>query len=85
MTVHLRRKVALRATFLTLPAMPDTQASRMSEDPWRVFKIMAEFVESFDTLSRLGPAVTVFGSARTQPEDVYYKAAVAIGEGLAKE
>jgi predicted Rossmann-fold nucleotide-binding protein len=65
--------------------MPDTQASRMSEDPWRVFKIMAEFVESFDTLSRLGPAVTIFGSARTQPEDVYYKAAVTIGEGLAKE
>ncbi|MEI6357313.1 MAG: TIGR00730 family Rossman fold protein [Verrucomicrobiota bacterium] len=65
--------------------MPETQASRMSEDPWRVFKIMAEFVESFDTLSRLGPAVTIFGSARTKPEDVYYKAAVAIGEGLAKE
>ena len=36
----------------------------MSEDPWRVFKIMAEFVESFDTLSRLGPAVTIFGSAQ---------------------
>ncbi|HTH46371.1 MAG TPA: TIGR00730 family Rossman fold protein [Candidatus Limnocylindria bacterium] len=65
--------------------MPDTQASRMSEDPWRVFKIMAEFVESFDTLSRLGPAVTIFGSARTKPEDLYYKAAIAIGEGLAKE
>ena len=77
--------VALRAAFLTLYAMPETQASRMSEDPWRVFKIMAEFVESFDTLSRLGPAVTIFGSARTQPEDVYYKAAVAIGEGLSKE
>lgn len=57
----------------------------MAEDPWRVFKIMAEFVESFDTLSHLGPAVTIFGSARTKPEDVYYKAAVAIAEGLAKE
>ena len=57
----------------------------MSEDPWRVFKIMAEFVDSFDTLSRLGPAVTIFGSARTKPEDAYYKAAQRIGEGLAKE
>ena len=65
--------------------MPETQLSRMAEDPWRVFKIMAEFVESFDTLSRLGPAVTIFGSARTKPEDRYYKAAQLIGEGLAKE
>lgn len=55
---------------------------RLSEDPWRVFRIMAEFVESFDTLSRLGPAVTIFGSARTKPEDPYYKAAVAIAKTL---
>lgn len=65
--------------------MPETQQSRMAEDPWRVFKIMAEFVDSFDTLSRLGPAVTIFGSARTKPEDHYYKAAQAIAEGLARE
>jgi uncharacterized protein (TIGR00730 family) len=45
---------------------------------------MAEFVDSFDTLSRLGPAVTVFGSARTKSDDPYYKAAVTICEGLAK-
>jgi len=45
---------------------------------------MSEFVESFDTLSRLGPAVTVFGSARTKPEDPNYKAAVAIGKTLAE-
>ncbi|MFM8470696.1 MAG: TIGR00730 family Rossman fold protein [Limisphaerales bacterium] len=54
------------------------------EDPWRIFRIMAEFVDSFETLSHLGPAVTVFGSARTKPTDPYYKAAVEISRGLAK-
>ena len=54
------------------------------EDPWRIFRIMAEFVDSFETLSHLGPSVTVFGSARTKPSDRYYKAAMDIARGLAK-
>jgi uncharacterized protein (TIGR00730 family) len=54
------------------------------EDPWRIFRIMAEFVDSFQTMSLVGPAVTIFGSARTKPNDKYYRAAVAIGKGLAK-
>ncbi|HEY1787575.1 MAG TPA: TIGR00730 family Rossman fold protein [Verrucomicrobiae bacterium] len=54
------------------------------EDPWRIFRIMAEFVDSFQTMSQVGPAVTIFGSARTKPNDKYYRAAVAIGKGLAK-
>ena len=54
------------------------------EDPWRIFRIMAEFVDSFETLSHLGPAVTVFGSARTKPADPYYKASVELGRRLAK-
>ena len=54
------------------------------EDPWRIFRIMAEFVDSFQTMSQVGPAVTIFGSARTKPTDKYYRAAVAIGKGLAK-
>jgi len=44
---------------------------------------MGEFVESFETLSHVGPAVTVFGSARTKPSDKYYKAAVALSKKLA--
>ena len=56
----------------------------IKEDPWRVFRIMAEFVDSFETLSQVGPAVTIFGSARTRREDPYYQAAVAIGKGLAR-
>jgi uncharacterized protein (TIGR00730 family) len=55
------------------------------EDPWRIFRIMAEFVDSFQTMSQAGPAVTIFGSARTKPSDKYYRAAQAIGKGLAKQ
>jgi hypothetical protein len=54
------------------------------EDPWRIFRIMAEFVDSFETLSKSGPAVTIFGSARTKPSDKYYRAAHDIAKGLAK-
>lgn len=54
------------------------------EDPWRIFRIMAEFVDSFETMSQVGPAVTVFGSARTRPSDRYYKASVQLGEALAR-
>jgi uncharacterized protein (TIGR00730 family) len=46
-------------------------------DSWRVFRIMGEFVEGFDTLARIGPGVSIFGSARTKPEDRYYRAADA--------
>ena len=40
------------------------QTAFIKEDPWRIFRIMAEFVDSFETLSQVGPSVTVFGSAR---------------------
>jgi hypothetical protein len=58
--------------------------SFIREDPWRIFRIMAEFVDSFQTMSQVGPAVTIFGSARTKPNDPYYRAAVDIAKGLAK-
>ena len=54
------------------------------EDPWRVFRIMAEFVDSFEILSKVGPAVTIFGSARTPPTDPFYQAAVTIAKELAR-
>jgi len=53
----------------------------VAEETWRVFRIMSEFVEGFETMSRVPPAVSVFGSARTRPTDVYYKGA----ETLARE
>jgi len=54
------------------------------EDPWRVFRIMSEFVEGFDEMSHIGRAVTVFGSARTKPRDRYYKATVDLSRRLAE-
>jgi hypothetical protein len=54
------------------------------EDPWRIFRIMAEFVDSFETLSQVGPAVTIFGSARVRRSDPCYKSAVELGRELAK-
>ncbi|HEY2952225.1 MAG TPA: TIGR00730 family Rossman fold protein [Verrucomicrobiae bacterium] len=54
------------------------------EDPWRIFRIMAEFVDSFETLSAAGPAVTIFGSARTAKTDRFYKMAATIAQALAK-
>jgi uncharacterized protein (TIGR00730 family) len=43
-----------------------------TEDSWRIFKIMSEFVEGFETLGRIGPCVSIFGSARTKPDNKYY-------------
>ena len=57
----------------------------VTQDAWRVFRIMGEFVEGFDTLARLGPAVSFFGSARTRPDDPYYQAAEATARLLAEE
>jgi uncharacterized protein (TIGR00730 family) len=54
------------------------------EDPWRIFRIMSEFVDSFQTMSQVEPAVTIFGSARMKPGNKYYRAAVAIARGLAQ-
>lgn len=54
------------------------------EDPWRIFRIMAEFVESFEEMSKHGPLVTVFGSARTPAEHPEYKEAVEMGRLLAQ-
>jgi uncharacterized protein (TIGR00730 family) len=61
-----------------------TKLTFVKEDPWRIFRIMAEFVESFEILSQLGPGVTVFGSARMAPSDPFYDKAVQLARGLAK-
>jgi hypothetical protein len=55
-----------------------------AEDPWRVFRIMAEFVEGFEVLSKIEKAVSIFGSSRLKPDNKYYKLAEEIGYLLAK-
>lgn len=54
-------------------------------ESWRLFKIMGEFVEGVEALHNLGPAVSIFGSARTPPEDPVYKAAESIAAQFAQE
>jgi uncharacterized protein (TIGR00730 family) len=56
-----------------------------SDDTWRMFRIMAEFVEGFELLSSVGPAVSIFGSARTKPDDPNYKMAVTLGRRCVEE
>ena len=51
------------------------RGDQIVKESWRVFRIMGEFVEGFDTLATLGPAVSIFGSARTKPDDPAYDAA----------
>lgn len=51
-------------------------------DPWRVLRIQSEFIEGFGTLAELPPAISVFGSARTQTDSPEYAAGVAIGKAL---
>lgn len=53
-----------------------------AEETWRIFRIMAEFVEGFELLSQIGQAVTVFGSARTPPSDPLYLQAEQLGQRL---
>lgn len=53
-----------------------------TKDSWQIFKIMAEFVQAFEKLSKIGPCVSIFGSARTQADNPYYKMAEDIAEKL---
>jgi uncharacterized protein (TIGR00730 family) len=55
------------------------------DESWRMFRIISEFTEGFEALSDLGFAVTLFGSARTQPDDLYYRKAQELSQRLAAE
>jgi len=54
------------------------------QDPWRIFRIMSEFVDGFEILAKYQPAVTIFGSARTKKNDPYYKLAVKTSSELVR-
>jgi uncharacterized protein (TIGR00730 family) len=56
-----------------------------AESSWQIFKVMSEFVEGFEKLNKIGPCVTIFGSARTKPGDMYYEMATEIARGLTDE
>ena len=86
MTGHHQRTVTRNGQAITadeaLLGIDDDEWA--SKDPWRVLRIQAEFVEGFDTLHGLPAAVSIFGSARTAPEDPMYQASERIAHGLAE-
>ena len=55
-----------------------------SNDSWSIFKIMSEFVDGFDRMSKIGPCVSIFGSARTQEDNPHYQLGVDLAEELSK-
>jgi len=67
-----------------LASKPAGRPHFLEEDTWRVLRIQSEFVEGFEALAGVGPAVAVFGSARTQPGTPAYELAREIGGGLAR-
>jgi len=56
----------------------------MVKDTWRVFRIMSEFVEGYETLAKIGPRVSIFGSARTKRRSKYYRLAEHVARDLVK-
>ena len=54
------------------------------EDTWRIFRIMSEFVDGFEVLSKIGKAVSIFGSARSKPDSQFYKLAEEVSYHIAK-
>ena len=68
---------------LLTPA-PYADTSFLDSDAWRALRIMGEFVDGFDALARLGPAVSIFGSARTPPDQPMYRAAEAVAARFAQ-
>jgi len=55
-----------------------------TNDSWAIFKIMSEFVEGYERMARIGPCISIFGSARTKPENKYYELAAEIADKLAR-
>ncbi|MDP4149107.1 MAG: TIGR00730 family Rossman fold protein [Bacteroidota bacterium] len=60
-------------------------AESKAHSSWQIFKIMAEFVDGFEALAKLGPCISIFGSARTQPGNAHYELSVEIAQRVAEE
>ena len=82
--VILRGRAIPKETSDTRLLSTPEEVDWLHEDPWRVMRIQAEFVEGFGALSELGPAISVFGSARIEENTAYWLQAYRIGELLAQ-
>lgn len=56
----------------------------MTSDSWRVFRIVSEFVDGFETMTRIGPSVSIFGGARMPPDSPYYKLAMEVAKSVTR-
>lgn len=65
--------------------LQDEDEDLFSNDAWRVFRIISEFVDGFERMVSLGPSVSIFGSARLTPDNPYYAMAIDVAEHLAKK
>src|SRR5690606_14031139 len=64
----------------TRPLTPTINDSLMSHESWKIFQVMAEFVDGYERLVHIRPSVSIFGSARTKPTAPFYKLAEDIGK-----
>ena len=63
---------------------PSGHVGFTNTESWRVLRIQSEFVEGFEALANIGPCISIFGSARTKPDDFFYKAAEETASLLVK-
>ena len=83
--VMLRGRMIPKETTDTRLLKKGQESDWLHMDPWRGLRIQAEFVEGFGALAELGPAVSVFGSARTKPDSDHYKFGYEVGKLLAQK
>lgn len=60
-------------------------AKSMTDDSWRIFRIVSEFVDGFETMTMIGPSVSIFGSARLKPSSPYYNLAIDVSQSIARK
>ncbi len=68
---------------MTTPIKPGPRVALELDDTWRIFRVMAELVDGFETMAQIGPAVSIYGSARIRPGDRYYELTERIAAALA--
>lgn len=61
-----------------------SESSSLPEDAWRVFRIVSEFVDGFETMTSIGPSVSIFGSARLPPTNPYYNLAIEVAQNISQ-
>lgn len=70
---------------LILNPYPNEREQMFTTDSWRIFRILSEFVDGFETMGSIGPSVSIFGSARLKPESPYYQMGVAVAQSVSKK